>query len=126
MNSILSDLYHGELRPNEHGYPPTPTSASCSNPSSRTRSGSGMENNLNKVTKHGVTAVFNFVISDEDIDEIMSAALAGGITYWCGRAKVVGEYLGEYASEQISRGGVLKLYDIEEPKAVYELTLDWL
>ena len=21
MNSILSDLYHGELRPNEHGYP---------------------------------------------------------------------------------------------------------
>ena len=70
--------------------------------------------------------MFNFVISDEDIDEIMSAALDGGITYWCGRAKVVGEYLGEYASEQISRDGVLKLYDIEEPKAVYELTLDWL
>ena len=83
-----------------------------------------MENNPNKVTKHGVTAVFNFVVSDEDIDDIMSAALDGGITYWCGRAKVVGEYLGEYASEQISRGGVLKLYDIEEPKAVYELTLD--
>ena len=83
-----------------------------------------MENNPNKVTKHGVTAVFNFVISDEDIDDIMSAALDGGITYWCGRAKVVGEYLSEYASEQISRGGVLKLYDIEEPKAVYELTLD--
>ena len=83
-----------------------------------------MENNPNKVTKHGVTAVFNFVVSDEDIDDIMSAALDGGITYWCGRAKVVGEYLSEYASEQISRGGVLKLYDIEEPKAVYELTLD--
>ena len=83
-----------------------------------------MEKNPNKVTKHGVTAVFNFVISDEDIDDIMSAALDGGITYWCGRAKVVGEYLSEYASEQISRGGVLKLYDIEEPKAVYELTLD--
>lgn len=83
-----------------------------------------MENNPNKVTKHGVTAVFNFVVSDEDIDDIMSAALDGGITYWCGRAKVVGEYLGEYASEQISRGGVLKLYDIEESRAVYELTLD--
>ncbi len=83
-----------------------------------------MENNPNKITKHGVTAAFNFVVSDEDIDDIMSAALDGGITYWCGRAKVVGEYLGEYASEQISRGGVLKLYDIEEPKAVYELTLD--
>ena len=83
-----------------------------------------MENNPNKVTKHGVTAVFNFVVSDEDIDDIMSAALDGGITYWCGRAEVIGEYLGEYASEQISRGGTLKLYDIEEPKTVYELTLD--
>lgn len=83
-----------------------------------------MENNPNKVTKHGVTAVFNFVVSDGDIDDIMSAALDGGITYWCGRAEVIGEYLGEYASEQISRGGTLKLYDIEEPKTVYELTLD--
>ena len=83
-----------------------------------------MTNNRNKVTKHGVSAVFNLVISDEDIDDIMSAALNGGITYWCGRAEVVGEYLGEYASEQISRGGTLKLYDIEEPKTVYELTLD--
>lgn len=83
-----------------------------------------MTNNRNKVTKHGVSAVFNLVISDEDIDDIMSAALDGGITYWCGRAEVVGEYLGEYASEQISRGGTLKLYDIEEPKTVYELTLD--
>ena len=83
-----------------------------------------MENNPNKATKHGVTAVFNFVISGEDIDDIMSAALDGGITYWCGRAEVVGEYLGEYASEEISRGGTLKLYDIEDPKTVYELTLD--
>lgn len=80
--------------------------------------------NPSKVKKHAVSAVFNFVVSDEDIDDIMSAALDGGITYWCGRAEVVGEYLGEYASEQISRGGTLKLYDIEEPKTVYELTLD--
>ena len=83
-----------------------------------------MEKNPNKVTKHAVSAVFNLVVSDEDIDDIMSAALDGGITYWCGRAEVVGEYLGEYASEQISRGGTLKLYDIEEPKTVYELTMD--
>lgn len=78
----------------------------------------------NKVTKHAISVVFNFVVSDEDIDDIMSAALDGGITYWCGKAEVVGEYLGEYASEQISRGGTLRLYDIEEPKAVYELTLE--
>ena len=54
-------------------------------------------------------------ITDEDIDDIMSAALDGGITYWCYRAEVVeDEYFGEYASEQISRGGSLNLYDSEE------------
>ena len=78
----------------------------------------------NRDTKHGLTVAFNFVVSGEDIDDIMSAALDGGVTYWCGRAEVVGEYRGEYASEQISRGGTLKLYDIEEPKTVYELTLE--
>lgn len=58
-----------------------------------------------------------------DIDEIMSTALEGGINYWCRKAKVVGEYLGQYASEQISRGGTLKLYDAESDD-VWELTLD--
>jgi len=82
-----------------------------------------MEKNPNEVTKHAVSAVINFVISDEDIDDIMSAALDGGITYWCCKAEVVGEYLGEYASEQISRGGTLKFYDIEDG-TVSELTLD--
>lgn len=55
-------------------------------------------------------------IRDEDIDDIMAGALEGGINDWCDRAKVVGEYLGEYASEQISRGGQLKLHDMEEGK----------
>jgi hypothetical protein len=54
-----------------------------------------------------------FVLSDQDIDDIMVTALEGGITYWCGKAEVVGKYLGEYASDQISRGGELKLYDAE-------------
>lgn len=57
---------------------------------------------------------FNVVVKNEDIDDIMVSALEGGITYWCDRAEVVGEYLGEYASEQISRGGTLRLYDIED------------
>lgn len=43
--------------------------------------------------------------------------------YWCSRAEVVGEYLGEYASEQISKGGELRLYDCESDE-VYTLTLD--
>jgi len=64
---------------------------------------------------------FAVVVEPEDIDDIMASALEGGITYWCCRAEVVGEYLGEFGSEQISRGGTLKLYDSEEAK-VYELT----
>ena len=82
-----------------------------------------MEKNPNKVTRHGISVVINFVVSDEDIDDIMSTALDGGITYWCGRAEVVGKFLGEYASEQISRGGALRLHDIEGD-GVFELTLD--
>lgn len=54
------------------------------------------------------------VITQEDIDDIMAGVLEGGINYWCGEAEVVGNYLGEYASEQISRGGQLILHDIEE------------
>ena len=78
---------------------------------------------MEKKNKHSVSVVITFVVTDEDIDDIMSAALDGGITYWCNRAEVVDEYLGEYASEQISRGGTLKLYDIEDG-TVLELTLD--
>lgn len=59
-------------------------------------------------------------VTDEDIDDLMCGALEGGINYWCDEAEVVGDYLGEYASEQISRGGQLKLYDYEEDE-VYEL-----
>lgn len=68
-----------------------------------------------------VTIQYVFECSDQDIDDIMSAALDGGITYWCDCAKVVGDYLGEYASDQISRGGTLRLHDAEENKW-YELT----
>ena len=64
-------------------------------------------------------------ITQEDIDDIMSAALDGGINYWCEKAEVDGDYLGEYASEQISRGGNLKLYDSEDDK-VYTLTREKL
>lgn len=62
-------------------------------------------------------------VTDRDIDDIMSAALDGGITGWCGRAEVVGERCGKYASDEISRGGELRLYDIESDE-VYTLTLD--
>ena len=67
----------------------------------------------------------NVKLTQEDIDDIVCAALEGGISYWCRKAEVVGEYLGDYASEQISRGGMLRLYDAEEDD-VYELTLEKL
>ena len=54
------------------------------------------------------------VVTQEDIDDIMVSALEGGITYWCDKAEVDGNYLGEYASDQISRGGTLILHDGEE------------
>lgn len=53
-----------------------------------------------------VQVVLQIVVTGEDIDDIMASALEGGITYWCDRAKVDGNSLGEYASEQIS-GAVL-------------------
>ena len=62
-------------------------------------------------------------VLDEDIDDIMVTVLEGGITYWCNRAEVVGDYLGDIASEQISRGGELRLYDCESDEE-YTLTLD--
>lgn len=62
-------------------------------------------------------------VTEKDIDDIMVTALEGGINGWCNDAEVVGEYLGEFASDQISRGGMLKLYDAEEDE-VYELTLE--
>ena len=62
-------------------------------------------------------------LTQQDIDDIMVTALEGGINYWCRKAEVVGEYLGEAASDQISRGGSLILHDAESSDK-WELTLD--
>ena len=63
-------------------------------------------------------------LTDEDIDDIMATALDCGISYWCGEAEVVGgEYHGEWASDEISRGGELRLYDAESDD-VWTLNLE--
>lgn len=64
-------------------------------------------------------------VSGQDMDDIMSMAL-DYIGYWCDRAEV-GElnYKGEYASEQISMGGTLKLYD-EESEKVFTINLEMM
>lgn len=72
---------------------------------------------------HKITVNVEVTLTPQDIDDIMVAALEGGINYWCRKAEVVGKYMGEYASDQISRGGALNLHDAEENK-IYELTLE--
>ena len=63
------------------------------------------------MSKYTINAHLKVTITTEDIDDIMCGALEGGINYWCEKVKVVGDYLGEYASEQISRGGKLLIYE---------------
>lgn len=53
-------------------------------------------------------------LTGQDVDDIMVSALEGGIYYWCDHVTVEGEYLGEYASDQISRNGTLKVH-VAEP-----------
>lgn len=62
---------------------------------------------------------FGVLYGDKDIDNIIHTALEGGIDYWCDRVEVDGEY----ASEQISRGGTLIFHDSVKIYQ-YKLTLD--
>lgn len=73
--------------------------------------------------EYTVFVISEIKVTQEDIDDIMCSALEGGISYWCSCAEVVGDYLGEYASEQISRGGMLLLHDAEDDEE-YDLTLN--
>lgn len=65
------------------------------------------------------------IVTDDDIDDIMCTALEGGILHWRLNVEVVGNYLGEYASEQIARGGSLVLYVYEDGET-FELDKDKL
>lgn len=73
--------------------------------------------------KFPVHVSYDVVLTSENTDDIVCTALEGGINYWCFRCEVIGEYLGEWAHEQIARGGALRLYDSEEDKT-YILTLE--
>ena len=74
--------------------------------------------------EHKIKIEREIVVTDQDIDDIMVSALEGGVTYWCGECEVVGgEYLGEYASDQISRGGTLRFYDIEDEAEYWDLDI---
>ena len=81
-----------------------------------------MENSMER-EKFTVRPQIEVNLTRRSIDDIMGTALDGGITCWCRGVKVVGEYLGRYASDQISRGGSLILYDAESSDE-WELTLE--
>ena len=68
---------------------------------------------MNNGKKFEIRAEIVVHLTDEDVDAIMVSALEGGINWWCKEAEVVGDYLGEFASDQISRGGMLILHDAE-------------
>ena len=85
----------------------------------------GADEDKKEVTGTLLSMEFKVRITDDDIDDIMVSALEGGIVYWCYRAETVGKPQGKYASDQISRGGTLRLYDREDEN-VYELTKEKL
>lgn len=57
---------------------------------------------------------FTLHVTKQDVDDIMAAAL-DQIGYWCDNVVVPDNvYLGSYASDQVARGGYLKLYYEDE------------
>jgi len=54
--------------------------------------------------------VVNVMVTDDDIDDIMCAALEWGINYWADRVNSKGKYRGKYAYKQISRGGEILIH----------------
>ena len=65
------------------------------------------ENDCESFTKvmNEIFVKFILKVSNEDIDNIVSIAFEDGISYWCNKTEVVGD--------QISHGGVVKLYDFD-------------
>ena len=55
------------------------------------------------------------VITQEQVDDLLCSAFEGGITYWCGRAEVMGEWPegATYAHETLTRGSRIILHDME-------------
>lgn len=71
-----------------------------------------------------VKAEINVTLTEQDIDDIMVAALEGGINYWCDEAEVIEEKrVADWGHEQIARGGVLVLHDAESDDT-WELNLE--
>ena len=79
------------------------------------------EINVDDNGKISTKVEFNLQLTSEDVDDIVTSAFEGGINYWCNHVSICGEPLGDYASEHISKGGSVTLYDEVDDK---EFTLD--
>lgn len=59
-------------------------------------------------------------VTDQEIDDIMVTAFEGGITYWCGEARVIAGQDGKpfigLASSALTRNHAINLYDSEEER----------
>ena len=69
-------------------------------------------------------------VTEEQMSDIMVTALEGGINYWCRKARIVGlpdVFVGDnlLASDAISKGRTLELYDAES-KDTWDLTQEKL
>lgn len=67
-------------------------------------------------------------LTQQDVDDLMSTALEGGINYWCRKATVKGnisDFKVEFSSDVISQGGTLILHDAESNDK-WELNLEKL
>lgn len=58
----------------------------------------------------------SFVVTRQDVDYLLVAALEGGITYWCDKVEIVGDWPEDahFASECLSRNRNLMIHDYEE------------
>lgn len=61
-----------------------------------------------------IDVVTSIQVTQQDIDDIMVAALEGGITYWADAAVVPEDRrVADWGHEQIARGGVLRIHTTE-------------
>lgn len=56
----------------------------------------------------------NVKVTEEDIDDIMTTVIEGGINYWCCECNTLGERRGDCRAAHLAAGGQLELF-VDEP-----------
>jgi len=82
--------------------------------------------------EYEIKVITSHKFCDEDLNDLVSTALEGGINYWCGEAKVKEGSMSEkdydeiqFTSDAVSKGGTLILFDAESDDT-WELDRDKL